>query len=272
MNERMAASPEVRRKLLDEYLRCAPLAVALFRASEAGAIAGALPFERPILDVGCAFGEFARVFFKDDTPPELGLDIDRSELLRERAEPAYRGVVQADACRLPVPSASVGTVMSVSTLEHVPSVELAFPEIARILKPGGRLIMTVPINTFNKNLLGFRTLSVVSRSAAESYASRIHRGLTHINVWPADVWERTIADAGLTVEHSEMLLSPRATMAFETLLPAALANRLWRRVLGSRPPHPAPLRALARRAFEPLIDDASDRGSNLFLVARKSAA
>jgi hypothetical protein len=58
-------------------------------------------------------------------------------------------------------------------------------------------------------------------------------------------------------------------MAFEALLPAAYANRIWRRVTGKRPPHPAPMRRAAERLLLPLVLRADPQGSNLFVVSQK---
>ena len=48
------------------------------------------------------------------------------------------------AAPLPFASATFDTVLCTSVLEHVHDAEAAVTEIARILKPGGRLIITVP--------------------------------------------------------------------------------------------------------------------------------
>ena len=45
---------------------------------------------------------------------------------------------------LPVPDASVDRVMASEVLEHIPDDVTAMAEIARVLKPGGRVAVTVP--------------------------------------------------------------------------------------------------------------------------------
>lgn len=257
------------RRFLARYLEEAPVGVAVFRAAEAVAFSTAGPLARPVLDVGCGFGEFGRIFFEGSALPEVGLDLDRSELMRERLQRAYGSVTQADVRRLPLADASFGTVMSVSTLEHVPGVSAAFPELARVLRPGGRLIFTVPIEQLNEHLVGYRALRVAGPTLAQRYATALHAALTHVNVWAADHWIDLVRDSGLEVTHTERALSHRATMAFEALLPAAYANRVWRRLTGKRPPHPAPMRRIAERILLPLLLEDDPRGSNLFLVAAK---
>jgi hypothetical protein len=160
--------------------------------------------------------------------------------------------------------------MSVSTLEHIPEVASVLPEVARVLRPGGLFAFSVPIETLNANLLGHRLLRVGSPALAERYARLVHRSLTHVNVWPVTKWTQIVASAGMAVERAEFILSPSATKWFEVLLPAAYASRVWRRVIGQRPPHPEVLVRVAERRLLPLITQESVAGSNLFIVARKA--
>jgi SAM-dependent methyltransferase len=52
-----------------------------------------------------------------------------------------------DATKIPVPDASFDVVLCTEVLEHVPEPIKVVTEIARILKPGGRLIMTAPLGS-----------------------------------------------------------------------------------------------------------------------------
>jgi SAM-dependent methyltransferase len=55
------------------------------------------------------------------------------------------GVLQVDLARpLPFPDGSFDTVLCTQVLEHVENVELAAAEIARLLRPGGHALITVP--------------------------------------------------------------------------------------------------------------------------------
>ncbi|MBI5289524.1 MAG: class I SAM-dependent methyltransferase [Chloroflexi bacterium] len=224
---------------------------------------------RPILDIGCAFGEFGRLFFEGGAAPDVGLDIDRSELLRERSAPGYGSVAQCDARSLPFKDGAFGTVMSVSTLEHVPDVAPAFPEIARVVRPGGVLAMSVPIEGLNENLMGYGLLRAANLGLAKRYADVVHRSLTHVNIWKAERWASLVREAGFDIQRMEPILSPAATRAFEALLPAAYANRFFRQLTGRRPPHPRPFVLAMERALRSLVLNDSPRGSNLFLVARR---
>nr|WP_275585467.1 class I SAM-dependent methyltransferase [Blastococcus saxobsidens] len=53
-------------------------------------------------------------------------------------------VVRGDLLHLPFPDASVDRVMASEVLEHIPDDATAMREIFRVLKPGGRAVVTVP--------------------------------------------------------------------------------------------------------------------------------
>jgi SAM-dependent methyltransferase len=52
--------------------------------------------------------------------------------------------VRADLLSLPFPDASFDVVMASEVLEHIPDDDVAMAEIARVVRPGGRVAVTVP--------------------------------------------------------------------------------------------------------------------------------
>lgn len=61
------------------------------------------------------------------------------------AELAGREIPHQDLCALSFPDASFDLVLCNELFEHVQDLDLAFREIARVLRPGGRLIATCPL-------------------------------------------------------------------------------------------------------------------------------
>ena len=60
------------------------------------------------------------------------------------AETARVGAVQGDALALPFADGSFDRVIASEVLEHIPDDEAAMAELARVLRPGGSMAVTVP--------------------------------------------------------------------------------------------------------------------------------
>src|SRR3989344_2479741 len=127
-----------------KYLKIAPFSLALWRAPEADTIyrvykklkkiptykKGVLEFKKPVLDVGCGFGEFAGVFF--DTQIEMGIDISIDDLLKAEKGKKYKKLLAADARKMPFAKNTFSTVISVSVLEHIPHPQISIQEAFRV--------------------------------------------------------------------------------------------------------------------------------------------
>jgi SAM-dependent methyltransferase len=107
-----------------------------------------------LLDAGCGegrhcFGALAR------GAGVVGLDLDRDSLraggaaLRRRGRELERlaSVLQGDAFALPFRDASFDRVICAEVMEHVHDYRGAARELARVLRPGGRLAVTIPTAT-----------------------------------------------------------------------------------------------------------------------------
>ena len=62
----------------------------------------------------------------------------------EACPPAQAAAVTADATRLPFPDGAFDAIIVAEILEHVPDDTAAMNEIARVLRPGGTVAVTVP--------------------------------------------------------------------------------------------------------------------------------
>ena len=76
----------------------------------------------------------------------LGVDISKPMLARAvRAESGPQvGFIRADAQRLPLRDNTVDAVVSLAVLQLIPDPAAALAEMARVLRPGGRLAIMVP--------------------------------------------------------------------------------------------------------------------------------
>lgn len=71
---------------------------------------------------------------KDWFPRRVAININRNEHID----------IQADAYRLPFRDETFDTVLCTEVLEHTHSPQLALSEVHRVLKPGGKLLLTTP--------------------------------------------------------------------------------------------------------------------------------
>jgi SAM-dependent methyltransferase len=100
------------------------------------------------LDVGCGEGRFCRILRRHGIAP-VGIDPTGRLLERARALDPSGDYRRASAEALPFADASFDLVVSYMTLIDIPDIRAAIAEMARVLRPGGRLLIA--------NLTGFAT-------------------------------------------------------------------------------------------------------------------
>lgn len=100
---------------------------------------GPLPSWR-VLEVGVGTGANIEVLQRLGTKPVFGSDI------AIESEVAATGVIftRADATRLPFRSSSIDLLVAADVIEHLDDDLAALREFARVLRPGGHLLLTVP--------------------------------------------------------------------------------------------------------------------------------
>lgn len=162
-------------------------AVLLLLQAEAGAA---------ILDIGCGNARDLSVLLRERPDLQLtGLDLSEGMLREGRSSLSDSAgkvrFVAGDASRLPLRSGSYDAVICSEVVEHVPAWHDVLREAARVLCPGGRLVLTTPNR---RGLYGLDRATL----------GRLHEWLRP-RVHPYDEWkaprevERALARVGLTV-------------------------------------------------------------------------
>ncbi len=100
------------------------------------------------LDVGCGPGNVTSALARAAGPDGLAIGVDVSEPMLARAVRAESGptvgFLRADAQQLPFRDATMDAVTSMAVLQLVPDYAAALHQMARVLRPGGRLAVMVP--------------------------------------------------------------------------------------------------------------------------------
>jgi arsenite methyltransferase len=107
-----------------------------------------IPHGGVALDVGSGPGSVTASLARAAGPDGLALGVDISEPMLARAVRAEAapqvGFLRADAQRLPLRDQTVDAAVSIAVLQLIPDPVATLSEIARVLRPGGRLAVMVP--------------------------------------------------------------------------------------------------------------------------------
>jgi len=253
----------------------APLALAFERTLECR-IYQQQVFERPVLDLGCGDGLFAKVLFADRV--DTGVDSDPRELDRARKLGVYRELIGCSGESVPKPAGSYNTIFSNSVLEHIREVQPVLDEAFRLLAPGGRFYFTVPSDWFDRHSNVSRLLEALRLPALACRARRLYnRFWKHHHYHDAEGWEARARRAGFEIVGSEAY-DPRSICQLnDFLVPFSAPAMLVKRLTGRWVLFPA-LRRQSMRAVRPLArrllrgGERADRGGLLFVAAGKAGA
>jgi len=111
-----------------------------------------------ILDIGGYDGEISyrlkKVFLNLDI---IVVDIDKSGL--DTAKKRGLKTLYASALKLPLESNSVDVVLCLDVIEHIQEEDRLIKEISRVLKPGGKVILSTPFSDFRLPFVDIYTVN-----------------------------------------------------------------------------------------------------------------
>ncbi len=204
----MTSDPTHREKILERFTETADVfakTVRRTRVEEARrlaeqATAGLATAEQMLaIDLACGPGTFTRPLAAR-VRHAVGVDLTPAMVEKARAEAARDGIANieficADICALPFPDGAAGIVSCGYAFHHIPDPARALAEMARVLQPGGRLVITdiiVPEGCdadFQNRLERVRDPSHTStQSAANFHATLRHLGLHVVSEHLRDNW------------------------------------------------------------------------------------
>jgi SAM-dependent methyltransferase len=161
------------------------------------------------LDVGCGEGRFCRML-KPHGVDVVGVDPTPALIAAARSRDTGGVYLEAPAERLPFGSATFDLVVSYLSFIDIPDIESAIPEMARVLRPGGVLLIA-NLNSFNtacadqgwiKDSSGRRLHYPVDDYLQERAMWIEYRGIRIVNYHrPMNTYMRALLDAGLVLTY-----------------------------------------------------------------------
>lgn len=148
-----------------------------------------LPAGARIADVGCGEGAFSAAMAAAGAHP-IAVDVAGEPLRRLRARfPELTDVRRAHAGEpLPLGDGEADAAWAGEVIEHVHDVGAFCAELRRVVRPGGRLLLTTPDHP-----LRVRLRLALSRRAFEDH---FHPYADHVRFFTAGTLERALGDAG----------------------------------------------------------------------------
>jgi SAM-dependent methyltransferase len=151
-----------------------------------------------LLDVGCGAGRHA---FEAARRGAVTVALDREAAdCKDTAAQLDGSTVNGDGLALPFADRSFDRVIAAEVLEHVPDDRAVMAELARVLRPGGRLAVTVP---------RWYPERICWALADDYHAPAVEGG--HVRIYRRRTLRARLAGAGLRVigsHHAHALHSP----------------------------------------------------------------
>ncbi|HYM29496.1 MAG TPA: class I SAM-dependent methyltransferase [Steroidobacteraceae bacterium] len=215
--------------------------LAAWRAAELQALRRCR-FQAPVLEIGCGSGRFTALLLEH---VDWGVDLNPREVaLCSRRNGMYGRVAAMDARAMDFADGAFATVFANCVIEHIPDLPRLLAECRRVLRPGGALIATVPLEEMNRHLL----------LRSEWYARMRAAQLQHRHVLPESEWVAALSRAGFSNVRTTAYLPSRLCELWDRVdaplclgAGPATVGRAYRMALHLLP---GPLRRVVNRQWE----------------------
>ena len=162
-------------------------------------VRGLLPCEA-FLDAGCGDGRYLAALAAELPPRRAGCDLSERilETARQRVDADFR---QANLEALPFADGEFDLVFCSQVIEHVLDADLALAELARVLRPGGHLV----ISTDNAHNVVTKTINAPRTAAVAMLRLRGARGQIEspATAYTRPTFRALLEGGGFTVERLE---------------------------------------------------------------------
>ncbi len=196
-----------------------------------------------VLDIGAGPGVFTpQLLARGASCAVVDLSFEMVATARRQVTGTRASFMVGDIDRLPLAAGAFDTALCVGVLQYLPTLEFAFAELARVVEPGGQVIVTFPNASSPLNALHRAAIAVARGALAVGRrvglavapdASRLTFRQDIPNRWfSASEIEGLARAAGLRIDHAVY-----HALQFPFAVPGlGFVTDGWNRVIGGRSP------------------------------------
>jgi len=185
-----------------------------------------LPAGGPVLDAACGTGRHA-AYLAGIGREVIGVDASEQMLAQARAKLPRADLRTGDLTALPVAAGSCAGAVCALALSHLEELGPAVAELARVLRPGGRLVISNP-HPFATGVLGWRAAFVDSAGERWMIPEYAHLHGDYVQALSAaGLVVRRLLEPGLTASQARARAKGDHADAFEAALTGVPAVIVW---------------------------------------------
>ncbi len=180
----------------------------------------------PVLDASCGTGRHT-AYLAAAGRPVVGVDASEAMLARARAKLPGVDVRRGELTALPFDDGTFDGAVCALALSHLPDIAPAIAELGRVLRPGGRLVVSNP-HPFATAVLGWRAAFTDETGARTMIAEHPHPHGAYVAAFgAAGLVARRLVEPALTREQARAHAKNGHADAFEDALTGAPAVIVW---------------------------------------------
>jgi SAM-dependent methyltransferase len=180
----------------------------------------------PVLDAACGTGRHA-AYLVAAGREVIGVDSSEPMLARARAKLPGADLRVGQLAALPLADGAVTGAVCALALSHLPELGPAVAELARVLRPGGRLVVSNP-HPFATGVLGWRAVFVDDEGARSMIPEHAHLPCDYLEAFAAaGLLARRCFEPALTREQARARAKDGQADAFEDALTGVPAVIVW---------------------------------------------
>ncbi len=184
-----------------------------------------IPAGRKLLDVGCGSGTLGRVLLSEGKYPEVhGLELSEEAVAKARERGLKAVIFNLNGGPFPYPDRVFDTVTCLAVIEHVFDPRALLDEVARVLAPGGMLLLDTPNMRYVKHLWSLIIRRRFPVTAGDGEDLRLAYDGGHLHYFTRADIEDLLRESGLAPVRFLCVLPPRLRLGIRGRFASTLSR------------------------------------------------